>query len=295
MVSVRKRVVEGKEYFYLEHSLREGGKTRKKELYLGTEIPKNIEFIKKDFMAKIYRDQWYKVLDKIKKGFSQESKFTPKVMREKELESFMIKFTYDTQRIEGSKLTLRETANLLEKNITPKEKPLRDVKEAEAHKQVFYEMYGYNKDLSLNLILYWHKKLFNDTKPAIAGRIRTHGVAISGSKFVPPSPVEVAPLLKDFFKWYAKNKDKIHPVELAAVVHLRLVTIHPFGDGNGRITRLLMNFILNKYRYPMLDISYENRNSYYNALERSQVKDKEHIFVLWFIKKYIKENKKYAQ
>ncbi len=295
MVTIKKKIIKGKEYFYLEHSLREGSEIKKKELYLGTEIPKNIELIKKELMKEIYQEQWHKALDKIKKGFSQESKSMPKAMRKKALETFMVRFTYDTQRIEGSTLTLRETANLLERNITPKEKPLRDVKEAEAHKKVFYEMVGYKKDLSLNITLQWHKKLFNNTKPAIAGRIRTHGVAISGSRFVPPSPVEVAPLLQDFFRWYAKNKDKNHPVELAALVHLKLVTIHPFGDGNGRITRLLMNFILKKYNYPLLDISYENRNSYYNALERSQMKNKEHIFVLWFTKKYIKENKKYAQ
>jgi|SRR3989344_4638698 len=295
MVSIRKRIIEGKEYFYLEHSIREGSRTRKKELYLGTEIPKEIEPIKKYFMTEIYRDQWHEVLDKIKEGFSQEIKSMPKSLREKELESFMVKFTYDTQRIEGSRLTLRETANLLERNLTPKEKPLRDVKEAEAHKQVFYEMVGCKEKLSLNLILHWHKKLFQDTKPALAGRIRTHGVAISGSRFVPPSPVEITPLLKDFFRWYAKDKDKTHPVELAALVHLKLVTIHPFGDGNGRITRLLMNFILKRYNFPLLDISYQNRNSYYTALERAQVKNKEHTFVWWFIKNYIKENKRYVK
>ena len=57
----------------------------------------------------------------------------------------------------------------------------------------------------------------------------------------------------------------------------------------------MMNFVLNKYKYPMLDIPYENRNSYYNALERAQIKDNESIFVQWFIKKYINENKKYLR
>src|SRR3989344_881146 len=95
MVSIRKRIIEGKEYFYLEHSIREGSRTRKKELYLGIEIPKNIELIKKDFMTEIYQDQWHKVLDKIKGGFSQEIKSMPKPLREKEVESFMVKFTYE--------------------------------------------------------------------------------------------------------------------------------------------------------------------------------------------------------
>ena len=205
----------------------------------------------------------------------------------------MIKFTYDTQRIEGSKLTLRETANLLEKGITPTQKPIRDVKEAEAHKKVFYEVLKFKKDLSLDLVLHWHRMLFLETKKDMAGILRKHQVAISRSKFMPPSPVEVYLLLKEFFKGYEKNKNKINPVELAALVHLKFVTIHPFGDGNGRISRLMMNFILKKYKYP-INIKYEGRNSYYNALERSQIKKNEGIFIQWFIKNYIKANERYV-
>ena len=141
----------------------------------------------------------------------------------------------------------------------------------------------------LSVILHWHKKLLGDTKPDIAGKVRRHQVEISGSKFTPPSPVEVDPLLGDFFKWYSRNKGKVHPIELAALTHLKFVTIHPFTDGNGRISRLLMNFVLNKHRYPLLNISYKNRSSYYTALERAQVKKYEAIFVQWFFKRYIKE------
>ncbi len=160
-------------------------------------------------------------------------------------------------------VTLRETADLLERGITPKGKPIHDVKEAEAHQKIFLEMLNYKKDLSLALVLKWHKKLFNETKPDIAGKIRNYQVKISGSKFVPPSPVEVYPMLRDFFRWYGKNKKKLHPGELAGLVHLNFVTIHPFADGNGRISRLMMNFVLNKNGFPLLNISYKNRNSYY--------------------------------
>jgi len=191
------------------------------------------------------------------------------------------------------KLTLRETADLLERGITPREKPLRDVKEAEAHKEVFYEMLRYKKDLSLQIILYWHKKLFELSKPDIAGKIRNYQVKISGSRFIPPFPAEIYPLLREFFKWYNKNKNKLHPVELAALVHLKFVTIHPFADGNGRISRLMMNFVLNKHNYPMLNIPYEKRTSYYNALERAQLKNHDDIFIQWFFRRYTKEHKKY--
>ena len=156
-------------------------------------------------------------------------------------------------------------------------------------------MIKYKKDLTLQLVLEWHHSLFENTKKDIAGKIRTRQVWIYGSKFVPPSPAEVIPLLDDFLSWYNKNKMKMHPVELAAIAHLKFVTVHPFIDGNGRLSRLVMNFVLNRFGYPMLNISYENRVGYYNALERAQVKKTDSIFVLWFFRRYIKEYKRYLK
>ncbi len=292
-MKIRKRCVSGKEYYYLEHSIRNGDTSEKKEKYLGREIPDNIDEIKREMLDEIYAEKWYPLFEKIQKKFSEEVKGMPASAKEKETQTFAIKFTYNTQKTEGSKLTLRETADLLEKNIAPKEKPMNDVKEAEGHKNVFYEMLNYKKDLSLEIVLYWHGKLFESTKKDVAGKIRNYGVAISGSKFIPPSPAEIYPLLDDFFKWYNKNKSKLHPVELASLVHLKFVSIHPFADGNGRISRLMMNFVLKKFNYPMLDIPYEKRAGYYNALERAQIKNEERIFVQWFFRRYVKEYERY--
>jgi Fic family protein len=295
MVTVRKRVRGNQTYYYLEHAVRKEGRVQKRELYLGKEIPENIEEIKRNFLRKIYEEKWHPPLNKIKEGFSRELRRMPRSAREKEIENFSIRFTYDTQRIEGSKLTLRETANLLEKGITPGDKPIADVKEAEAHKEVFYEMLNYEKGLSLQIILYWHRKMFQETKPDIAGRLREHQAAISGSKFMPPFPAEIYPLIREFFKWYAKNKEKLHPVELASLMHLKFVTIHPFADGNDRISRLLMNFVLNRHGYPMLNIPYEGRSSYYNALERSQTRGVDTVFINWLMRRYIKAHKRYLE
>ena len=295
MVSINKRIIGGKEYYYLEHSFREGEKVQKKELYLGKTIPKTIAELQRQFIYGIYKEKWFKSFDLIRQKFSKEQKTMPKSLKEKTLEHFMVKFTYDTNRIEGSKLTYRDTANLLEKGTTPKSKPLDDIKETEAHKKVFYEMLEYKKDLVLQIVLYWHKLLFENTKTDIAGQIRKHQIGISGSRFMPPSPAEVDVLLSEFFRWYARNREKLHPVELAALVHLRLVTIHPFGDGNGRISRLLMNFVLKKHGFPMFNIHYENRSSYYTALERSQIKNNDHIFLQWLFKRYLKEYEKYLK
>lgn len=295
MVKIAKRVQRKKTYYYLEHNIREGKKVSKKQLYLGDRVPKNIEELKKKFMLEIYTEKWFSSFDKIKSNYNKHKKQLPVSARKKELGQFAVKFTYNTQRIEGSTLTLKQTAHLLEHGITPSNRPIDDVKEAENHKKVFYETLEYKKDLTLQIILLWHKKLFLDTKADIAGKIRNHGVAIGMSKFVPPTPIELDALLGEFFNWYKKVKNKLHPVELVALVHLKFVTIHPFGDGNGRLSRLMMNFVLNKHGFPMLDIPYEKRTGYYNALERSQMKKEDEIFKQWFFRRYEKESKRYLR
>lgn len=295
MVSIKKKKISNKIYHYLQHTYRVNGKVHYKEKYIGEKIPKDIEKKKKEFLIEIYQEQWYNKFDKIKDNFNKNKKKMPKKIEEKELETFAIKFTYNTNRIEGSTLTHLETALLLEKGISPANKPMEDIKEAEQHREVFYDLIKYDKNINISTLIHWHKKLFQFTKKDVAGKIRTYPVYISGSRYMPPSSVELDLLIMEFFDWYNNNKNKLHPVHLAALVHFRFVSIHPFGDGNGRITRLFMNYVLNKNGYPMFIIEYKNRKSYYNALEMSNVKDDENIFTLWFFKRYVKEYNRYLE
>ena len=255
-------------------------------------MPEGIEKIKREFISELYQKKWIKDIELIKKNFFKEYNLMPKSARKKEKEIFVIKFTYNSQKMEGSTLTLKETANLLERGISPT-KPIIDIRETEAHKKVFDNMMDYNKNLNLNIVSFWNKILLDETKSDIAGKIRNYQVRLVRSKFMPPFPVELDTLLHEFFIWYKENKNKIHPVELAGLAHLKFVTIHPFGDGNGRVSRIMMNFILKKNKYPLLDIPYEKRASYYNALERAQIKNDENIFLQWFFKRYIQEYKRY--
>jgi Fic family protein len=289
MATIRKRTISGRRYYYLEHSVRKGGKTVKKEIYLGKSVPDDIDALKKGMLFELYKDKWFSSFERIRKNYARSQKIEPPSSRAKNMQAFATRFTYNTQRIEGSRLTYRETANLLEHGITPNNKPLDDVKEAEAHRRVFYDMLEYPKDLSMQAVLHWHKRLFEGTKSDMAGKTRTHGVMISGSRFTPPLPSELDFMVHEFFNWYSQNKKRLNPVELAALVHLKFVTIHPFGDGNGRISRLMMNFVLHRHGYPMLDIPYEKRGGYYTALERSQLKGDSSPFLNWFFRRYLKE------
>lgn len=295
MVELKKIKKGNNEYYYLVHSYRKGKSVNKKQLYLGDSVPEDLEKQKKKFIQEFYKEKFLINIDNIKNKFNKEYQYLSNPAKEKSKENFSIKFTYNTQRIEGSTLTLKETADLLENGITPNSKSIRDVKEAEAHRKIFFEMLDYKKDLNLQIILKWHKELMQNTKEEIAGKIRNHEVSISRSKFKPPMHIELNILLREFFNWYNKEKNNLHPVKLASLVHLKFVTIHPFTDGNGRISRLIMNFILKKHNFPLLDIPYTKRTGYYNALERSQVNKEENIFIQWFFRRYLDEYKRYVK
>lgn len=104
---------------------------------------------------------------------------------------------------------------------------------------------------------------------------------ISGSSFVPPQPYLLSKLMKDYLIFYNENKDTLHPIVLAAEMHERLVTIHPFIDGNGRTARLVMNLILLQHGYPIANIKgdAESRKKYYASLEKAQTQNDKCDFI----------------
>ena len=106
-----------------------------------------------------------------------------------------------------------------------------------------------------------------------AGVYRSVSVRIGGSKHIPPEPLELNHLMQDYFLHYNAQKDVMHPVLLAAEMHERLASIHPFIDGNGRTARLVMNLILQQHGYStaIFKGGLANRLEYYEALEAVQL------------------------
>ena len=269
-------------YYYLKHSFRKKGKVITKEKYLGLEIPKDIDKIKEEFLQEIKKDLNAKLF-LIKKNFQEEWKRIPFSAKEKELQEIAIAFTYNTNAIEGSTITLEETREIIQSNISPN-KSLRDVRETEAHSKTFLKMLDSKDYLNKKLLLSWHREIFNETKQDIAGKYRDYLVRI-GSHLAPDWQ-DIETLMKDFFK-YLDGKNNLNPVEFAARAHYRFEKIHPFGDGNGRIGRLLMNYLLWKSGYPMIIIEYKNRKSYYTAFKGDEAK-----FVNYFLRRYLSVDKK---
>ena len=269
------------EYFYLQHSFRKHGKVVTKELYLGKKIPKNLEEIKAKLLSEA-RETLSEKLERIRNSFQKEWKGTPPSARENELREIAIAFTYNTNAIEGSTITLEETRQILEDQVAPN-KPIKDIRETASHAAVFLQMLKTREIMSEKLMLEWHRNIFRETKPDIAGLFRNYSVRVGS--YLAPDWHNIEKLMKKLTAFV--NESKVNPVELAARAHYMFEKIHPFADGNGRIGRLLMNFILWKNNYPMLVIEYKGRKSYYKALQQTEEK-----FVNYFIRRYISVHKK---
>jgi len=283
-MEVIQRSISGKTYFYLKHSYRKGGKVVTKEKYLGKTRPKDLELIRKKFLKEIKSDLYLK-FSTIKNGFKKKWNTLPHSIKRKQLIRFSVYFTYNSNAIEGSTLTEIETEELIQQGISPN-KPIEDVLETVNHSKTFLGMLNEKKDLSGMLIKTWHKNIFFQTKPDISGRYRDFHVRVGAE--VCPDWQDIEQLMKDFFSWYNKNKTLEHPIELAAVAHYKFIKIHPFGDGNGRIVRLIVNFILHKYHYPLIAIEKKKRQSYYRAIRGGEKK-----FVQYFARRYLSFHKKY--
>jgi Fic family protein len=296
VVKVITREVKGNKYFYLSHSYRKGNKVLHVEKYLGTKepSPESMKHIKEVFNYVVFQQLWKSSVEQMKKSFEKQFDAMPKPIQAKDLRNFGVRFTQNTNKIEGSQLSLRDVALIVDDNVSPKNKPVNDIIEAKAHMNVYDEMINSNRIIGWELVFDWHERLFELTKPTIAGLPRNYSVEIAGAKFIPPvSGIE--DLLDELLKWYEKNKQVLHPVYLACLMHFRFVSIHPFGDGNGRMCRILMNYILYQNKYPMFDIEFKIRQSYYSAIDKANLQEDEMKFISWFFTRYLKANEKYIK
>ncbi len=270
-----------KKYFYLKHSFRKDGKVVSKEVYLGTEIPENLDKIKEE-LEKEQKKEVFDKLEKIRKNFQREWKKIPESVKKQEKEEIAIAFTYNTNAIEGSTITLEEAREIIHDKISPR-KPLKDVRETETHAKVFLAMLDENNVIDVQTIMKWHKDIFGETKQDITGKFRNYFVRVGA--YIAPDWQDVEKLMGEFISFLRKSN--ANPVEFTARAHYRFEKIHPFGDGNGRIGRLIMNHILWHNGYPMIIIEYKKRRAYYRALQKN-----EEDFIKYFLRRYITVHKK---
>ena len=189
-------------------------------------------------------------------------------------EWFRVELTYTSNAIEGNTLTRRETAAVIEKGLTVGGKSLREHLEATNHSHALDAVHSLIRkrpsQLTPHDVLAIHGLILKGVDDVNAGRYRNMAVRISGSAVVMPNPLKVPDLMEEFMRGLTA-RNSLHPVAFAGEAHYRLVTIHPFVDGNGRTARLLMNLLLLMRGYPPAIIRTRDRLAYIGALERAQL------------------------
>lgn len=312
MAFIRAKYINGEYYYYLVESRREGkvvyqdiveylGKRKEAEGYAegkGLKMPKV-----KEPKREVEKELDKKISEK-KKQLDLLRPF-PKVLEQRLREDLIILWTYHSTVIEGSTLSLKETATLLEEGIVTGNKPLTDYMAAKGHRDainlVFKWIAEKKKKLSKKDLLLLHKATMKNVIDAYLGIYRPVQVYLTGSSYTPPPPEQVPKLISEFLYKSNRNLKKYDPITLAALTHLDFESIHPFVDGNGRAGRLIANWLLMRDGYPPIVITKRERLRYFRLLEQAQTKYNVHKLVIFFKKKaleafdfYLKRLKPYS-
>ncbi|MBU1204003.1 MAG: Fic family protein [Nanoarchaeota archaeon] len=299
MVFERKVKSNGKEHWILVHNIRKGKKITQKSKYIGKTLPPKarLERLKKEFLNEIKKGR-YKYLsneevekiEKLKQDYNNNLRKLTLTEKKEKLKEFIIRFTYDSSKLSGVNITLRQTSLILKEGIMPKDfKNLRIAKEIENHKNGVLAITRYRDNLNIRFLKKLHTLLMLGIEDEIAGKLRSElkrDVKIAGTSYVPPKWQILDKEIENFFGWYKKENRILHPLELAALVHLKIISLQLFVDGNSRLSRLVMNWILWKKGYPLIDIPIEDIENYYDVLDKYQIEKKERPFINYIKQKY---------
>lgn len=291
MVYHEEKTIGKRKFHYIAKTIRIGGKMKKVRIYIGKDkktemqIKEQIEkyapelekkakelLSSKDPLFGLLSKKEELLLERIRKKNQQKIKKMDALAWKNYYDWFLARFTYNTNAIEGSTLTLQDTSLILFESVVPKGKSTLEINEVQNHKQSFDHVIEYKGNLTKKFVLEIHRRLMHNILWDAAGNFRNVDVYIRGVDFVPPSHKEVEPEFRKLLAWHTNNKDKYNPVVLAAHFHSAFEAIHPFRDGNGRTGRLILNFMLRKNGFPMIDIKNQDKEKYYTALFEAQKK-----------------------
>lgn len=251
--------------------------------------PDNTEFIID------LEDNYFDEVDNLKKELDSKRPIPKETLRSLE-ESINLEWTYNSNGIEGNTLTLKETQVVLE-GITVGGKSIKEHLEAINHEKAILYLNDLIKDS--NPITEWniksiHQLVLKDIDDENAGRYRRENVTIKGATHIPPDYLKVPELMEKLVLNY-ENWNDFHPIIQAALLHGELVKIHPFVDGNGRTSRLLMNLDLMNHGYNPVIIRKEDRLEYYEVLDKAHTTRDYTDFIKLIIKLEIEMLKKYLE
>lgn len=238
---------------------------------------------------------YFNEVDNLKKELDRKRPIPKETLKTLE-EEINLEWTYNSNGIEGNTLTLRETQVVLE-GITVGGKSIKEHLEAINHEKAIIYLNDLVKEK--NPITEWniksiHQLVLKNIDSENAGRYRRENVIIKGAIHIPPDYLKVPELMEKLILNY-KCWNMFHPMIQAALLHGELVKIHPFVDGNGRTSRLIMNLDLMKHGFNPVIIKKEDRLEYYKALDKAHTTNDYTDFVKLLTKLEIEILKKYLE
>ncbi len=276
MSFIEKQSHGGHTYYYLVKNVRvTPTKAKKLRIFLGRKLPEHDE-LQKRFLElekrsmELHGARWLpKLLAERVDDLSASIIVFRKTASDVLPKDFMVRYTYNTNAIEGNRLTLRQTALVISDRVAPEGARTNDVVEALNALDAWEYVKAYKGALNKKFVCRIQYEVTKNTSCRIQGDYRDSEVRIVGSELIPPKPGEVPGLLDSLFGSFRTERKALHPVELASFLHNGLVKIHPFTDGNGRTARLLMDWVLLRNRFPPAIIEVTNKERYYKAIENA--------------------------
>jgi Fic family protein len=325
MSRIARRNVKGNTYYYLEESFLRGGKLATESAYLGRAIPDSASLLKifREFKARLERKGIRGITPpftefitrnralKLAKALEQKRKFLASLSSEKRAEFVKrerITFITDSNAIEGSTLDYYLTNRVISDQkrierlqarkaiITGMGREEQEALNLNKCLDLYETLLARKADLREETILRLHFTLLSKIEgyEKYRGVWRPVNVMIRGSEHVFSHHSEVPRLMHGLLEWYRKNEGLIHPVELAAKFHTKFTAIHPFADGNGRMARLLMNYILQLNGFPFTNIPLKRRSTYMRT-QAAGNEDNHKPFARLLTEEIIKQNKKLGE
>jgi len=310
---IRQRIVNSRRYYYLEESIRLD-KTKVYSLFLGARLPPKAELDKRKLelnrkitaeltagrKSNYLRDEQLIEAEKLKCRYNVRSRKLTPAQREEKVEIDAANFVYTTLTTEGVPIT-REDADLAYNLAGKKPRPVRDENLQVALDMIkgLREVRESRIGLDLDFILHLHQTIMEQYANKSPGHLRKKQARIflksygraEEIAFRPSEPARIMAELNRLLEWYNQSLPSLHPIELAALLHLRLYKIHPFEDGNKRMSRLMFNKAMHDSGYPMLNISKETAR-YFDALVSSVEKGDDRPFVQFVLESFCGEMKK---
>jgi len=218
-------------------------------------------------------------IDNLKKEIDSYHPFSKQLLNELQ-QFYRIGFTYTSNALEGNSLTESETKVIIEDGLTISGKTIREHSEVLGHSEAYTYINTLTKHKTITEanILELHRLFYYRIDVKKAGKYRKQQVFISGTDYLPPNYKEIPDLMKEFVLGIPELRETLHPVDLAAKLHERIATIHPFIDGNGRTARLVMNLFLLQNGYPIVIIPPILRNDYIASIRLANTGNTELFF-----------------